>query len=78
VPGDTGASVVERAARGGGALFAAMQPVPRAAIERAVARMPRSAGGLIMSPASHVWSLLKARRRDDEKRFRRLSGASLH
>lgn len=72
IPADTGALVVERAAPPIGMIgFSALRPVPRAAIERAAARVPRSRGGLIMSPTNHVWSLLEAKRRDDEQRFGR-------
>jgi hypothetical protein len=88
IPADRGAGVVERAAAHLGTIaFDALHPVPPAAIQRAAARVPRRRDGLIMSPTMHAWSLLEARRREQEECFgyaarqadlRRLSGARLN
>jgi HK97 family phage prohead protease len=68
IPADTGAGVVERAAGSAGQIaFAALRPVPQAAIQRAAARVARCRDGLVMSPTMHVWSLLEARKRDEQR-----------
>jgi HK97 family phage prohead protease len=67
VPADTSAGVVARAAslpyRDAVAFFRSLAPVPRAAIERAAARVQRGSGGRpILSHSGHVWALLEAKR----------------
>ena len=72
VPADPGALVVARSMSQTRApeFFAGLAPVPRAAIERAAARLPRArnAAGL-MTPAAHTWLLVEQRRREREHEF---------
>lgn len=72
VPTDAYALVTERAAFGAGArAFAALRPVPAAAMQRAAARLPRSRGKPPLSYAGHVWALQEQRRREEEARYGR-------
>ena len=75
IPADTGAAVIERAAKFSRgetlAIFRTLSPVPRAAIERAAARVPRFRAGPILSHAAHVWLLQEQRRREEEAKYSR-------
>jgi HK97 family phage prohead protease len=82
VPADTGAGVIARAAsfpqRDAVAFFRSLAPVPRAAIERAAARVQRGSGSLpILSHAGHVWALLEAKRIDYSREARAAEAAEL-
>lgn len=70
IPADTGAGVVARSIGGTRASFAALRPVPRAAIERAASRLSNAlGGGPIVSHAVHVWLLQEQRQLDNEQRY---------
>ena len=76
IPADTGATVVQRSF-GGREDFRRMierlPPISRPSIERAAAKLPRHAGGRILSHAGHVWTLLQIEEQKREEQKRRYS-----
>jgi len=76
IPSDTGATVVQRSF-GGREDFRRMierlPPISRPSIERAAAKLPRHAGGRILSHAGHVWTLLQIEEQKREEKARRYS-----
>ena len=76
IPADTGATVVQRSF-GGREDFRRMierlPPISRPSIERAAAKLPRHAGGRILSHAGHVWTLLQIAEQKREEQKRRYS-----
>lgn len=72
VPADAYALVVERSVAGmPRRAFAALRPVPAAAMQRAAARLPRARGKPPLSYAGHVWALQEQRRREEEAQYGR-------
>jgi hypothetical protein len=69
IPADTGARVVERSA--GWRAFRSLRTVPRAAVLRAAAAVPRARGVAAMpfSHAVHTWLLHEQNRREQEARY---------
>jgi len=50
-----------------------LPPISRPSIERAAAKLPRHAGGRILSHAGHVWTLLQIEEQKREEKARRYS-----
>ena len=76
IPSDTGATVVQRSF-GGREDFRRMierlPPISRPSIERAAAKLPRHAGGRILTHAGYVWTLLQIEEQKREEKARRYS-----
>jgi len=76
IPSDTGATVVQRSFGGREdfrRLIERLPPISRPSIERAAAKLPRHAGGRILSHAGHVWTLLQIAEQKREEQKRRYS-----
>ena len=76
IPSDTGATVVQRSFGGREdfrRLIERLPPISRPSIERAAAKLPRHAGGRILSHAGHVWTLLQIEEQKREEKARRYS-----
>ena len=73
---DTGATVVQRSFGGredSRRMIERLPPISRPSIERAAAKLPRHAGGRILTHAGHVWTLLQIAEQKREEQKRRYS-----
>ena len=76
IPSDTGATVVQRSFGGREDFRRMIERLPavgKPSIERAAAKLPRNAGGRILSHAGHVWTLLQIEEQKREEKARRYS-----
>src|SRR5207248_7076928 len=76
IPSDTGATVVQRSFGGRDdfrRMIERLPPISRPSIERAAAKLPRHAGGRILTHAGHVWTLQEIERQKREEKARRYS-----